>query len=213
MIHKRIITLFLTIIFYCPCPSYATSSIEDKTNAASKYSYVVIKADSPLPIVASGNKLVDYAQVIASFASLGALLFLLWQSIILQRQTKSLESSIKSATYQSLVQTYTDINKTLVVDPKVAKVFASFDDAGVESNKTKELQREWLSWWLLNHYENAFTQYRLGTLTESMWLGIQSDCLIQLQKPYLKQQWNKSQGYFCTEFKDYINQKLLENHC
>lgn len=168
---------------------------------------VQIYANKPIPIEPTKHPLLDAAQIIASFASLSVLLFLLWQNILLQRQTKALSQSIRSATYQNIVNHYLDINKTLSTNTDVAEAFASFTDIRKISS-VNEHRREWLAWWLLNHYENSYMQYRLGVLPEHLWKGIEHDCLTQIKKPYILKLWEKSQEFFCQDFKSFISNHL-----
>lgn len=163
------------------------------------------KSSADIPVSdAKALTIVDKAQIAASFAGLMTILCLLWQNIVLTRQTRALQRSINSATYQQIVANYCDINKSLVTDDKLAVAFESFakeDDAGTPQ---QERRRRWLAFWLLNHYENAFMQYRLGVLPASLWAGIESDCLDQIKKPLIAKLWGESTNLFSEEFRSFL---------
>jgi hypothetical protein len=172
---------------------------------------ISITAKDPIPVAPPQNRLLDTAQIFAAFASLGALIFLLWQNLLLQRQTKDLTQSIRGSTYQSIVSHYVDINKSLATNSDIAEAFESFDDINNNIPQSKQRQREWLAWWLLNHYENAFMQYQLGALPEFMWKGIEVDCLTQIDKPYISNLWSKSKELFSDDFKIFIENYIAQN--
>jgi hypothetical protein len=154
---------------------------------------------------ASSLSVVDYAQILAAFGSLGTLIFLLWQNLLLQRQTRDLSQSIRSATYQNIVSHYVEINKALMTNVELASAFESFDNPEKNNARTKERQRRWLAFWLLNHYENAYVQHQNGGLTDSMWAGIMVDCLAQLKRPYISNLWTESKHLFCDEFRQFMD--------
>jgi len=148
----------------------------------------------------------DWAQIAASIATALALGFVVWQSILMQRQTKALDQSIKSATYQSVASFYVDINKSLATDTAISEAFDSYRDAETHPDAADERRRYWLAFWLLNLYENAFIQFRYGVLAESLWKGIEMDCLEQLKKPYIAQMWLQSKHLYSEEFRNYVTQ-------
>ena len=166
--------------------------------------YVEINEKKPRSSPFSKESFRDIAEIIAAFASLGALLFLLWQNILLQRQTKELSQRVRSSTYQNIVNHYVDINKTLAIDSGIAEAYDSFGDSKIIFSQEKERKREWLAWWLLNHYENAYMQFQLGVLPKYMWNGIENDCVSQIKKPYISNLWESSKQLFSDEFRDFI---------
>lgn len=149
----------------------------------------------------------DYTQLITSLISFFTLLFLIWQSVLLRRQTASLEQNVRSQTYQDIVSNYCEINKSLVSDDKLA---ATFESLGSSDTKSKEIERRkrWLTFWLLNHYENAYVQYKLGALPSAFWAGIESDCIEQIQKPYVAKIWKDCKAMFSKEFMEFIESRV-----
>jgi len=182
---RFIFFLFLSLITFFLSHSLTTNAVAHESNNTIKETKPAItntnsnshnnlkkttKLDSDGRI--GGNKtgsdehsysVLEYAQIITSFAALGALIFLLWQNILLQKQTKSLIQSVRSATYQSVISFYVDINKSLVSDSNIAESFESFSDEKEDSNKINERRRFWLAFWLLNLYENSYIQYSLNS--------------------------------------------------
>ena len=152
--------------------------------------------------------IVRLSQVIAAFGSLGAMIFLLWQNMTLQRQTRELEHSIRSSTYQNIVTHYMDINKTLMSNEKLGAAFEQFDDSAPESDEQQESRKKWLAFWLINHYENAYMQRQIDALPEELWKGIEADCLLQLGRPYVARLWASSRDLFSEGFRVFIDDKL-----
>jgi hypothetical protein len=146
----------------------------------------------------------EFSQVLAAFASLGALLFLLWQNLQLRKQAQELTRSIRSSSYQNIVSLYTDINKSLMLNSELAEAFDSLDQKEPNNDPRIERRRQWLSFWLLNHYENAYMQHRLAALPVEMWRGIEADCLYQLERPYVRNLWRESSHLFSKEFQGFI---------
>ncbi len=141
---------------------------------------------------------------VAAIASLGALFFLLWQNILLQKQSKELSHSIRSATYQNIVGLYMDINKLLAVDSNMADAYESFDDENKNEDISFERKRMWLAWWLLNHYENAYMQYNIGALPDYMWKGISRDCISHIKKGYILKLWEQSKDLYSDKFMQFV---------
>ncbi len=189
---------------------FKPTSLNSHVSDVSLPVHVEIIAKKLIPITPSKKYILDIAQIIAAFASLGALLFLLWQNILLQRQSKELSQSVRSATYQNIVNHYVDINKTLAIDSGIADAYDSFENESKNSSPEKERKREWLAWWLLNHYENAYMQFQLGVLPKFMWNGIENDCLAQIKKPYVSNLWGDSKQLFSEEFRGFIEKHAYD---
>lgn len=156
-----------------------------------------------------GSKMgvVDWAQIAASLATAVALGFLVWQSVLMRRQTRALNQSIRSATYQSIASFYIDINKSLSTEPSIAAAFDSFGNAEPNEDVAVERQRKWLAFWLLNLYENAYIQHEFGVLPTTVWSGIETDFIEQMDKPYIAMMWSRSGHLFSEEFRQHALEK------
>jgi hypothetical protein len=151
----------------------------------------------------------DYLQVAAGFSSLIAFLVLIYQTYLLRLQTAVLGNSIRASTYQQIASAYIDINKELAKDSDLAAAFDSFDALFPDDfvvDVTLERRRRWLGFWLLNHYENAHSQFTIGGLSVQQWNAIAQDCIFHIcNRPYLRHQFEESRLVFSEAFVSFVD--------
>lgn len=179
--------------------------------AATSYYEEMPKLTAKIERDINKSAIFDYAQLSASIASVIALIIVIYQTKLLRLQTANLDNSIKAATYQNIASNYIEINKVLATDPALGATFDSFDQAFGESPLELDLptqrRKKWLAFWLINHYENAFTQYSIGGLATQQWEGVAADCVYHLcGRPYLKNLVEESRGVLSKPFIEFLDE-------
>ena len=145
-------------------------------------------------------------QALASIGSFGALIFLLWQLRVLQRQTRDLEHSIQSSTYQQVAASYIEINRLMLQQPELATAYDRMLRGEPADGASEKTMRYWLVALLMNHYENAFVQNSLKALPEVGWSGIERDCLFQLRSPGVAETWLEMADHYSEGFRRYLSE-------
>ncbi len=104
-------------------------------------------------------------QAVGLFGLLGSIL-------LLARQLRQLERSIRGTSYQSIIYD-SQINKIFVDEPDLADMWDGIDYLEVPDQQNrmrrKAVKQRWLVSMCLDHYENIFIQHELGNIPPQLW--------------------------------------------
>lgn len=132
--------------------------------------------------------------------AIGVIASLLYVGVQVRQNTRS----VRAATYDSLVRSNGEWLKALIADPDLA---SGFEVAVADWGNVDEVERPrtmYLITQLFRHWENAYFQYRQGTLAPAMWRTWERIILSYFHQPGLQQWWRLRRAAYSEEFRDFL---------
>jgi len=100
-------------------------------------------------------------------SSLTLVVFLI-SVMLIYRQIKQVERSIRGSTYQSMIDKASVINRIFVDNPDLADLWGSVKYVGVKG-ESKEVRQAWIIKMITDFYENMYFQHEQGNIPEEIW--------------------------------------------
>jgi hypothetical protein len=136
-------------------------------------------------------------------AAVGVIISLIYLAVQIRQNTRT----VRSASYQSIVNTANDLGHNFTRAPGFTDLWAQ---GAVDPGKLNEEQLVKLRAHLVGmfrFYENVFYQHQQGTIDRKMWPGWQHDMLIWFNRPGFRQMWQEICQRYSAEFR-----RFLEEH-
>lgn len=145
----------------------------------------------------------DLGNVGEFVAAVAVVVSLIYLAVQIRQNTRA----VRSASYQSIVNTANDLGHNFTQVPGFTALFLQ---GGMDPSKLSEEQLGTLTAHLVGmfrFYENVFYQHQEGMIDPKLWPGWQHDMLIWFDLPGFRHIWQDIRQRYCTEFS-----RFLEEH-
>ncbi len=147
---------------------------------------------------------------IGSLGELAGALAVIVSLVYLAIQVRQNTRSIRGAMYSTIVQSFQQLNIVAAADSEVAQLLA----AGVEDwDNLAAVDRSRLLhgfFSLFKNFENAYYQYRQGTLEPGLWEGWSLLMRSYYARPGVQSWWQLRRKAFSTEFREFLESSRTE---
>lgn len=133
------------------------------------------------------------AEIIGSVAIVATLVVLILES-------RGNTEAIRASTYQAVVDSITTQLDMRASDPEMSRIWTS----GISGVKLSEIDQERFDTMLLaavRRFENAYYQYRLGTIDEEQWEVLKARVQGVVTSPGTRAWWEESRDSFSSDFR------------
>ena len=144
---------------------------------------------------------------LALIISLLTLIVFFISVILIYRQLKQVERSIRGSTYQSMIEEAFTINRIFVDNPDLAELWGSVEYVGVKGDP-KEIKQAWIITMMMDFYENFYFQHEQGNIPEEIWKRWKRHILNVFKNSKVKQQWSKAKDVYYKPFREFIDKGL-----
>lgn len=144
---------------------------------------------------------------LALIISLLTLIVFFISVILIYRQLKQVERSIRGSTYQSMIQETSTINRIFVDNPDLAELWGSVEYVSVKG-EPKEVKQAWVITMMMDFYENLYFQHEQGNIPEEIWERWKRHILNVFKNSKAKQQWSKAKDVYYKAFREFIDKGL-----
>lgn len=139
----------------------------------------------------------EWMEIVQTVGIMCSIFFALWQIRVQTRQ-------IRSATNVALASTVDGINRLLFEHPEI---FPEFDKPYPTDGTSQEGdRRHHLMHLILNAFEQAFQQHKLGFVDHSAWQSWIRTMQEILSKPYAQGQWQVMKPLHTKEFQRFVEE-------
>lgn len=154
----------------------------------------------------TANIIAAFTAVISMLFSLITLFLVYYQLREMNRQSHSLTQSIRSATYQSIVDTERELWSNFSTDKEFMKQhmneFKVVKKYGISSKQLLNISL------LCAHYENVYYQFREGGIPKELWPEWGRTIVNNINKPLIQQVWPDIRSWYWEEFSNYVDKEL-----
>ncbi len=147
---------------------------------------------------------------IGAVGELAGALAVMVSLVYLAIQVRQNTRSIRGAMYSTIVQSFQELNILSASDSEVARVLEEGveDWDGLAAGDRARLLHGFFS--LFKNFENAYYQYRQGTLEPGLWEGWSLLMRSYFSKPGVQSWWHLRRKAFSTEFREFLESSRTE---
>jgi hypothetical protein len=136
-------------------------------------------------------------------SSLTLMVFLI-SVLLIYRQLKQVERSIRGSTYQSVIDEASLINRIFVDNPDLADLWGSVKYVGVKG-EPKEVRQAWIITMMMDFYENMYFQHEQGNIPEEIWERWKRHIIKVFSNTKVQEQWGKAKDVYYKSFREFID--------
>jgi hypothetical protein len=137
---------------------------------------------------------------------IGVIVTVLYLALQVRQQTRSIDASItasKAQTRTLQAQEAIEFIRSVRMDPDLMEIFLAQE----EGRALSPMQVFRLDLFSREHFrgaEHSFYLYRMGTIDESEFAGIESFYREQMIRPEMRDFWSKNKHHFSTDFREEV---------
>ncbi len=160
------------------------------------------------------EKLQEYAllaEIISAIAVVASLLFVALQINQSNTETSLNTRAIQVSAYQDLISQISEINYFSMQDPDIYRIEAKLEQ-GLEFEDALE-ERKYRSFFrlIVRHSDMAFFEYKSGVIDQTQLNDMLGPLRVNLSSyEYSRSVWTSSFGTVAQDFRDYVNDMMLE---
>jgi hypothetical protein len=132
--------------------------------------------------------------------AIGVIASLVYVGIQVRQNTRS----VRAATYDAMVRTSGDFLSPLIEDPELAAAFERAVASWPEVDPRSRERVMYLLTQLFRNWENAFFQWKQGTLAQGLWAPWRRVILSYYHQPGLQEWWKVRKTAYSEEFQRYL---------
>ncbi|MDJ0787416.1 MAG: hypothetical protein QNK05_11455 [Myxococcota bacterium] len=125
-------------------------------------------------------------------------------------QIRQNTTSVRGATYASIVESVSQFNRAVASDEELARIY----EATVEDfDSVRDLDRVRTSQMLFSlfrQFENIFYQHRRGLIDPVLWPGWRRIMLLYHARPGVQKWWSYRRNSFSDEFCEFLEHETLD---
>ena len=127
--------------------------------------------------------------------------------MLIYRQLRQMEKSIRGNTYQSLIEEAASINRIFVDNPQLAELWGSVKYVGAKGDPN-EIRKNWVITMIMDFYENMYFQYEQGNIPKEIWERWRRHIINVFKNTEVRDQWDKAKDVYYEPFRKFINKAL-----
>ncbi len=127
--------------------------------------------------------------------------------VLIYKQLKQMEKSIRGNTYQSMIEEAASINRIFVGNPELAELWGRVKYVGTEGDP-KEIQQAWVITMIMDFYENMYFQYEQSNVPREIWERWRRHIINVFKNTKVREQWDKAKDVYYKPFREFIDKAL-----
>jgi hypothetical protein len=133
-------------------------------------------------------------------AAIGVIASLVYLAVQIRQNTQS----IRASTYEAMVRGSGEFLLPLIQDRDLAKSFERAVDRWSQMDYEEQVQVMYLLTQLFRNWENAYYQYRQGTLEPWLWESWQHVVLSYFHRPGVQDWWKLRRAAYSKPFREFL---------
>lgn len=131
-------------------------------------------------------------------------LIVLVSAILIYRQLRQVERSIRGNTYQSMMEEAAAISCIFVDNPQLADLWTGIEHVGTKG-QPKKVKQTWVMTMMMDFYENMYFHYEQGNIPEEIWKRWERHIISVFRDTKVKKQWSKAKSAYYKAFREFID--------
>lgn len=128
--------------------------------------------------------------------------------VYLMIQLRQNTRSIRSATYQSVVETAAACNRTIAGDKSLARIMRLAASDASQLDEDERMQFTFLCIQFFDIFENLYLQHLHGTLDDDYWTSRRGSFSGLLASPGFSDRWKSARHSYSSRFREFVEAEL-----